>query len=71
MNHLDPEEQETLTAFEQGQLQPVENVAAEIKKHPAIATATLNSLLTAQIPLSERDLQNLEQIAAAVESLES
>lgn len=65
MNNLDAEEQEILTAFERGQLKQVENVAAEIEEHRAIATATLNSLSVDQIPLSVSDWQNLQQLAAS------
>lgn len=63
MSKLDPEEQEILEAFDQGNLKPSKNSAQEIERHQAVAKATFKKDTRINIRLSSRDLRALQLLA--------
>ena len=60
---LDEEEQEILDAFEAGKLKRVPNMAQEIAKLQATATATFQKDSRINIRISSRDLRMLQKKA--------
>lgn len=60
---LDDEEQEILQAYEAGKLKPVPNMAQEIAKLQATATATFQKDSRINIRISSRDLRMLQKKA--------
>lgn len=60
---LDKEEQEILKAYEAGRLKPVPNMAQEIAKLKAAATATFQKDSRINIRISSRDLRMLQKRA--------
>ena len=60
---MDEEEREILEAFEQGKLQSVENLDAELKKHQEYAAATFKKDKRISIRISSRDLSALRKRA--------
>jgi predicted DNA binding CopG/RHH family protein len=69
MAKLDAEEREILEAFEAGQLKPVENKEAELRKHRKYAEATFKKDQRINIRISNRDLQVLKKRVCSGHSL--
>lgn len=63
MKKLDAEESEILNAFESGQLKPVANVKAVLKKHQAYAAATFQKDSRINIRISSKDLRSIQKRA--------
>jgi len=60
---LDKEEKNILDSFERGELKPVKNLKAEIKKHQEYAIKTLKKDKRVNIRISSKDLEEIQTLA--------
>lgn len=63
MTNLDQEEREILEAFEQGQLQSIDDLESELEKHRHYAAETFKKDKRISIRISGRDLERLRKRA--------
>jgi len=63
MAKLDKEERDILAAFERGELKPIPEKEAELRKHREYAAATFKADQRVNIRLSTRDLNALQKRA--------
>lgn len=62
---LDEEEKEILEAFENGELQPIENTKEVIEQHRVYAASTFKKDKRINIRLTSRDLSTIQKLALA------